>query len=165
MKKSLLGALLLALASVIHAQSLERSVIAGGGTVDKHPDFTLEWTLGEVAVQTYDTPRGRLSEGFHQPKISILPVFPVPEEPVLRSIAVFPNPTATSIRIRAQLDERQSTATLVFDADGRLLPLSFSALGAIDREVNLEAYPAGVYRLLIQEPEGRILHVSQIIKQ
>lgn len=165
MKKALLGALLLALASVIHAQSIERSVIAGGGTVDNHPAFTLEWTLGEAAVQTYDTPRGRLSEGFHQPKISIRPVFPIPEEPVVQPVAVFPNPTATSIRIRAQLDERQSSTTLVFDANGRLLPLSFSALGAIDREVNLEAYPAGVYRLLIREPEGRILHVSQIIKQ
>lgn len=165
MKKALLGALLLALASGIHAQSIERSVIAGGGTVDTHPAFTLEWTLGEAAVQTYDTPRGQLSEGFHQAKINVLPVFPVLETPAVRPITVFPNPTATSIRIRAQLDERQSTRTLIFDAGGQLLPLSFSAIGSIDRELSLEAYPAGVYRLLIRQSNGRLLHVSQVVKQ
>lgn len=51
----------------INAQSFMREVIGSAGTYAESAHFSMEWTIGEVIINTYGNSGIYFTQGFHQP--------------------------------------------------------------------------------------------------
>src|SRR6188768_1810006 len=75
-----------------HAQTLERQVIASTGTFADAGSLKLEYTLGDLVVNTTLLTNAPFTQGFHQaPRLDDTQVMPAP---VAGTPTAFPNPTA-----------------------------------------------------------------------
>lgn len=70
-------------------------LISSAGQVDSNNFVQLEWSLGEISINSY-TPDLRLSEGFHQPKYTITSV---DTENPLNELKISPNPTTGFVHL------------------------------------------------------------------
>ncbi|HSU51599.1 MAG TPA: hypothetical protein VLJ41_13435 [Segetibacter sp.] len=52
-------------------QQNEQSVIATAGDISKAGDISLEWTLGERAIESVSTSSSLYTQGFHQPLLEV----------------------------------------------------------------------------------------------
>lgn len=148
------------------AQSLDRSVISSAGTVEEFGGLSLEWTLGEIAVHSYSHESGQVTEGFHQPLISVFPVMGRTGVTISNDnrFAVFPNPTSAKVLVRANLDQAEEVHLLLYDALGRqMLPIN-KISEQIDVTLDLEAYQAGAYLLIVRDHKDQVIHTTRILK-
>lgn len=53
------------------AQSIEREVVASSGDYFENANFSLSWTIGEIATETYTGIDNILTQGFQQPGITL----------------------------------------------------------------------------------------------
>jgi hypothetical protein len=96
------------------AQSLERRVIASGGTSVTTP-LHLDYTIGETAVIPLTSSGIVVTQGFHQP-FSIIPgdnIFPY--------LIIFPNPTAGDAEARFILSIPAKLTISIYNAVGQLM--------------------------------------------
>jgi hypothetical protein len=100
----------------MHAQSLERKVIASGGASITSP-LQVDYTIGEMAVETatvFNTII--LTQGFQQPYYVIIPnnnIFPY--------LVIYPNPAAGNALARFVLAAPAKMTISIYDATGKLL--------------------------------------------
>jgi len=71
MKTLILTIVFLVGALICSAQSIERDVVASSGDYYEGANISLSWTLGEIAVETYDNGSNILTQGFQQPGITL----------------------------------------------------------------------------------------------
>ncbi len=71
MKKTLLMSAFLTLMGWTYAQTLDPSVIASGGGIHATDHLSLEWTLGEMAVEAIYFEDEMITEGYHQPMLTV----------------------------------------------------------------------------------------------
>jgi hypothetical protein len=119
----------------------------------------VDWTLGEIAIQTYDNGPNILTAGFHQPSLLVMKT---PDERISSSIvSVYPNPATDKITISRISDLHSDAKVKIFDAFGRLI--SFNNLSADESTISLATLPAGIYTLkvIINDTEN---HQFKIIK-
>ncbi|MCO6492470.1 MAG: T9SS type A sorting domain-containing protein [Phaeodactylibacter sp.] len=139
-----------------------QSVLGSAGEVESAGDMRLEWTLGELATATAYYAGGQVTEGFHQPLLSIVPVSLF--TPVNERINVFPNPTAALVHIAADPESGGALQLLLFDAGGRLLLRKQGPAGQGPETVDLSGRDAGTYLLNICNGNGQVIHAARIIK-
>lgn len=82
---------LLVFISFASAQQLMPTIIATTGEFTSVSTFSLEWTLGELAVNAFEVNDHQITEGFHQPSLSTS-IDTV--EGFDFTIKIFPNPTS-----------------------------------------------------------------------
>ncbi len=99
---------------------------------------SLEWSLGEISIENYN----QLSEGFHQPTISILNI----EEQSELDIDIFPNPTVEKINIHSSKNAKVSLSLL--DVNGRIV---YKEIFSKEIELNLSNQPSGIYILHLEQ--------------
>ena len=51
----------------VFSQASDLQIVASAGSSFETNEIILDWTLGELMVQTLDRPSGMISQGFHQP--------------------------------------------------------------------------------------------------
>jgi gliding motility-associated-like protein len=49
------------------AQSVSRSIVSSTGDFATFSEGSMSWTIGEVSIDTYTSPFGYMTQGFHQP--------------------------------------------------------------------------------------------------
>ncbi|MCB0580931.1 MAG: T9SS type A sorting domain-containing protein [Phaeodactylibacter sp.] len=162
MKKLMLCISVFFLPAALVAQSAERSVLGSAGKAESTGNITLEWTLGELATATAYYPGGQLTEGFHQPLLSIEPASLF--SPVDERIKVFPNPTAALVHVAADPESGETLQLLLFDANGRLLLRKQMPAGQGPETVDLSGRDAGTYFLNICNGSGQAIHAARIMK-
>lgn len=161
----------LALSLGASAQSgLSPSVIASSGRTSHSGKIQLDWTLGEVAVATLSTPSGFLTEGFQQPEVrfveSVQPNLPdasggMPAE----AITIAPNPVSTLLTIQLPETWRQSASTAVLsNGNGQQIQITQITSGVATSEIDLQAYPAGMYWLHLVAKDDRQVQTFKVIK-
>ena len=100
----------------MHAQSLERKVIASGGASITSP-LQVDYTIGEMAVETATVSNTIiLTQGFQQPYYVIIPnnnIFPY--------LVIYPNPAAGNALARFVLAAPAKMTISIYDATGKLL--------------------------------------------
>ncbi|MFA6260574.1 MAG: gliding motility-associated C-terminal domain-containing protein [Bacteroidia bacterium] len=65
-----------------NAQFISRAVISSAGATANAPGMSMDWTIGEVIVETAAGTNHMLTQGFHQPDLLVIPVvkgFFIPE--------------------------------------------------------------------------------------
>ena len=143
------------------AQNAPRTVVGNAGDYYESLQFgNLHFTVGELAVSRLQNGLV-LSEGFHQGYYELLVSSEDPQPPAWE-VAVYPNPTATTVTVSTASTTAGRAA--LYDAQGRLLhdrPLQ-SGSAAFD----LSAYPAGSYWLRLQDAAGqrRSFQVQKVVR-
>jgi hypothetical protein len=134
----------LLLVGTLRAQSLSNSVIGSSGADFSSGNNQLSWTIGEPVVSTLSAANNQLTQGFHQPYITVSSI----EINESFSVKVFPNPTHEAISV---VFENPANCQLeIFDMLGRKLQV-FSLKNADNSIISLSDYPSGNYLLRITE--------------
>ena len=152
------------------AQTLSPSVLATDGAISHGKTITLEWTLGEAAVQTIRSPDGLLTEGFHQPTILIedlevaSPNIDTKVHTGELQVTLAPNPVKSILHlsIRSELDE--TGIVQVVDLWGKTLKQIETNLSFETSDIDLTNLPAGMYMLYLRKQDGTFLKTFKITK-
>ncbi|MEZ5072805.1 MAG: hypothetical protein R2751_18085 [Bacteroidales bacterium] len=116
---SLPAVLLLTLTHLSGQTELTPSVVASAGGYAEGSNFSISWTLGELAVSTLTGGNLILTQGFQQPLAMSTGTGPVIAE--LSNISVFPNPVEEMIHIRFDLNLTSDYRIEIQDVTGRIL--------------------------------------------
>lgn len=84
----------------VNAQNNSPSVIASAGGIAKATTLTLEWTMGEYAVETLVSGDKMYTQGFNQPFLIYAYADKNPVDQNLHTIEVSPNPVRTILNFK-----------------------------------------------------------------
>lgn len=155
------------------AQALERSVIGAQGATQTAGDITVEWTLGELAVDVLKSDARLLTEGFHQPVIRVqLPLIDVDvdgEEPsvyenTILNIKVFPNPVIALLNIEIEHSGHSRMHVHLTDMLGVTHAAAILDTTVTQFEMDLSALSDGIYFMRFISPWGKTIATRKIIK-
>lgn len=150
---------LVAISYSSQAQSLSQTVIGSAGSFTPAPSGApLHWTVGEVAVQTFEG-TNILSEGFHQMYYDLLftPLWEVNNQIELK---LFPNPTAGWLRL-----ENESGASLNIVVSNLLgQHILSTTTDQFQHDFDLAVYPDGLYLFSVHK-NGQLIKTFKINKQ
>jgi|GEM_PF-1050471 len=142
-------------ANTLMAQRIEPKVMASTGGSGSAGGYTLEWTLGQTAVQTLKAGEYALTQGFHQPNLLVVGVRDVryPFE-----VQLSPNPFGTIVRLHS---EQSGLWWRAFTPDGKWA-VDFQP---IEKEglIDLHGAPQGVLILQLKDQRGQTISF-QLIK-
>ena len=108
----------LAVATLSAQVILAPSVISSGGGHFDGDNFSISWTLGELAVTTLTGGDLILTQGFQQPFITGVGIA---EKEMDWQISVYPNPVSDELRIRFDIPDPGDYFIEVQDVMGRLM--------------------------------------------
>ena len=137
--------------SGIIGQNIQRSVISNGGEDISNGSISIQFTLGELAIDKYKNEYFSVQEGFHAGTISntSTPVFNHHKD---FSVKVWPNPTAGLIFFEG-LKFSNYKRIIFFDQHGKVV-LTREIDGWMS--VNIDLLPSGLYTINIVTREGNV---------
>jgi len=171
--------MLAAFSASMRAQSLERNVIAAGGKTKIAGNIMLEYTIGETFVKTLSSPSNKITQGFHQPTVTVTRVMNEQEAPAVIEdaaerttaglateannfkVEIFPNPATDYIMVRTETVSQISTLTLI-DISGKLV--YSGKLNETEKRIDLGFLPNGKYFLSVRNEDGSINESFKLIK-
>ncbi|RMG78110.1 MAG: T9SS C-terminal target domain-containing protein [Bacteroidetes bacterium] len=137
-------------------QSLIMEVVASEGDLQVATSgMSLQWTLGEMAVERYQN-NEILTQGFHQVFDFATPVFENPYPDI--ELKVFPNPATNWLTIETTASE--TLEARLCDLHGRTL--YSSTVSNQMEKLNISALPGGTYLLHISGSKG-LIQIFKII--
>lgn len=125
------------------AQSISPEVLSSAGRSFRGVSIQIDWTLGETAITSLQTPYQQITQGFHQPHHAI--TNDLPEK--AGQIIVFPNPTQDVLQVEMLFIQDRHVHIQLYDVSGKLLWTREVSGQSILQEVNLSTYPNGNYLL------------------
>jgi hypothetical protein len=147
------------------AQTISPSVLASGGGSAKTSSGSLDWTLGEFAVETIYTDGKIYTQGFNQPFLIIRPSVVLTPAKSFYKISVAPNPVHSILNFKINsLNDIQVSVT-VADIHGKmLLRRKVNSAGGY-LQIDFTGLAAGSYVLTVREAaSGQIIQSFEIIK-
>lgn len=167
MKKNIL-LFMLALCILIEASSqrLSQTVIAPEGGSSTTGSITLEWTLGELAVESLASGNRLYTQGFHQPisvKILYQPPVPLLPEPGFE-IIVAPNPVQSLLMIYSISPMTRSLRFTLSDITGKQLWSRSNVAATSTNRIDMTGIVAGLYILNVHDASGQLLRTYKIMK-
>jgi hypothetical protein len=128
--------LILVFNNFLFAQSISPNVVNTAGTILQNNMAILEWSLGEVSINTLSNSSHILTQGFLQPKLTIVAIQDFNEGGIFLS----PNPTSDYIEIQSiNFDIVKYT---ILDISGRSLKSN-----DFNSRIDLSDLPTGLYIL------------------
>ena len=166
-KTILLCTLLLCFSFYGVAQRISSSVIAAAGETSKTDQITLDWTMGEIAVETFPTAGGMLTQGFHQPLL-ILPsnyveLFPRPGAPGF-TVKINPNPVRALLYISLKSFDNRKVNINLSDVNGKFLYNTSTNTKEGYVIIDMQQYASGIYLLFITNPLNSSIYTYKIVK-
>jgi hypothetical protein len=165
MKKVLLTFIGAGIISFACAQQTNLAVIAPSGNSDTANGVVIDWTMGELAIMSLETPGGFFTQGFHQPNISVetlqVPNLNTAEEVVM---TVRPNPVSAKLLIDFDIAPGGTAMLTLMNMEGALLKKQQVALEPGSLEWNTVEYPAGIYILSLRKEDGTLIRSFKIVK-
>jgi hypothetical protein len=161
MKKLNLMFVLLFVATILSAQSVEQQTISSMGTYSENGP-SLSTTVGQPANKTLETSDVILTQGFQQTKVIISSVeTPLPKEEI--EATIYPNPSTDKISVKCSDELLNEHPTLVLrDMTGRLV---------VDRKmtstveiIDLQSLSEGYYLLSVITKTARNTYKIQKLK-
>jgi len=142
------------------AQRIDPAVIAVSGGHVVSPSGSVDWTVGQTAVQTWSHAGGTVAEGFQH---AFLKVIAVREQSVPFTLDLFPNPTRHSVLV--SLTGMEDDLSLVlFNLLGE--PVLRKELRGGERlaRLSFDALPSGLYMLVAFSGSGERMAMYKIVK-
>lgn len=148
---------------------LSQSILAADGGSGQSGSINIEWTLGEFAISSLQTTNGWITEGFHQPHLSISPIpaiglVPEKEKNEVRySISLAPNPVRYQLQIKVKHQEAIPMTLQLLHANGSLLIRQHIETPS-DFQLDLSKYASGLYIVQFLEKKGQLIEAYKITK-
>ena len=160
MKKILLTGLGILIVCFVSAQSVTPELVSSSGGHYEGSSYQLDWSIGEVAVETYTGTTYTLSQGFHQNTYTVTAVKKLKFDNV--EITAYPNPTSDFITIKNS-DKLQKDLTVeVADIQGKIYLIE--KYTSDKKKVNFAKFSAGMYFLNVKL-KGTTIKSFKIIKK
>lgn len=158
MKRNLIVSLMLLSVLSLRAQ-IKQEVIASAGGYNGASGVSLSWTLGETIIPTFTNGGITLTHGFQQQLI----VTAVEEnlEDVVK-VTIFPNPASDVINIKFETPLNGEVKLYLIDSNGRMLKTDFMEETMVEKEINLQDIPAGLY--FLKMIKGKLSNVYKVVK-
>jgi hypothetical protein len=158
MKRSILFIFTILLAFSLSAQ-VKQEVIASAGGYSVASGVSLSWTLGETIIPTFTNGGLTLTHGFQQQLI----VTAVEEnlEDVVK-VTLYPNPASDIVNIKLGSPLDGEVKLFLLDSRGKLIKTDFMEETAVEKEINLQDLPAGLY--LLKMTKGKLSNVYKVVK-
>lgn len=141
--------------------SAGQQVVATAGNSWSVPGYTVEWTLGEIAIETYNATGIILTQGMHQPGLSINNVYDSPLYSM--EIKVFPNPVNDILILELIKSGNMQFRYELSDITGRIIQIR--QIQSSREEINLDNYNSGIYLLRIMTTDNQPVKLYKIIKR
>lgn len=137
----------------VNAQSFAPEVWASAGGYHADSKGSVAWTLGETVIETATNAASNLTvtQGFHQPSVSISTGTTQQPKDISPVFTVFPNPTSGIVRIKLSKPMEKPVQVSLFNTLGQLIQSNLWQPngGAAEMELSLENLANGVYFLQI----------------
>lgn len=161
------------IATWLNAQSLNPSVMSAGGEQNQTETLSLEWTLGELAIDYLNSLDIVISEGFHQ---SFLEVIEIPYDLFFEEMAdqkdtsfdctidVWPNPTQSILNIKIESEVEEGISLELIDILGQKIMSkeNYEPNGLF--ELDFSEKKAGTYLLKFLRNDGSLIKTIINIK-
>lgn len=133
----------------------EQNVVSSSGGQYFFSTGSMTWTVGEVIINTVESPDNKLTQGFNQTNINIVGI----TEYIHKiKISVFPNPTTDFINI----ESTKKTTLKIYDLSQKLI--LEKALNKKEK-VDLSQLSSGTYFLAFYKNNKRVKTVKIIIQK
>lgn len=163
MKKFIIFFAICVLGEYSFGQSISSQVIASTGDYSESSDYSISWTLGEIAIETLESSAYILTQGFHQGYFEITSVDNPLEKNV--EIKVYPNPATDYIFVSLESDEVRSAMIELYDLDGRIVLKENWDSPEGPYPIDLSGLTSAQYLLKILTRTGKPLQTFKIIKR
>lgn len=153
MKKTILFAV--AVTTVLHLHAQE--VVSASGETYTNASGSIDYTIGEVAIETISDPSNQLTQGMHQP---ILQINAIDENEGI-AFNLFPNPVSSNatLVVSAVTPGMQYE---IFDQLGKLVLTN--NITSTSTSIELLNVAMGQYSLKLTDADKNIYQTFQIIK-
>ena len=152
MKKLLLfGAL--ALSSVTYAQE----IVSTQGDSYTNGSGSIDFTIGEVVINTGTDGTNDLTQGFHQTNWNFLGVDNHEQN---SEATVYPNPMGTELYI--QTENFEYVSYVLYDATGRIV--AENKLNALQTGIDVSTFAPSSYSLVLQDENQNKIKTFKLIK-
>ena len=142
----------------VSGQTQQVMTTAGGN--GQGTNTQIEWTLGETIVTTFSTADTILTQGFHQPLLTVTAINTY-DSPDIR-IQVYPNPAQDQLMIQLGCVEIKDFRYVLYDMNGKFLRQQI--LLSDITNINMDNYLPGIYLLKILKKDIEI-QVFEIMKR
>ncbi len=137
-----------------------QEVVSSGGETQKVSGYEVSWTIGEPVIETFSGSANILTQGFHQPKLSVTPISEFQNSGI--ELKVYPNPTSDFVIIQTN-GLTENLRYLLFDINGKLLENEL--ITSEKTKMNLKNYSGGQYVLKLICNSNQPVQNFKIIKR
>ena len=162
MKKFIILLLSFGFSAILTGQDTDLRVAASAGASFSTNDFSLDWTLGEVMIETMENTSMMLSNGFHQPDYTLVSVKPIAGKAGLR--LVLPNPFSDELNIKMSCADIERGLFRLYSITGNpVWEKSFSGKEVVENYASA-ALPAGPYILAVSFTNDPLVYSYMLLK-
>ncbi len=133
------------------SQAVAPDVVGSTGDFYANAGGQVQWTVGEVMVETYQSGNNYVTQGFHQPNYGVLIGMP---NASLLDLSIFPNPATDNISLKfGTIGGNYSL--YIYDITGNTLRAEQFTAGAGGlHTLSVKDFANGVYFLSLREENG-----------
>ena len=153
MKKLLLVFLLLAMIKG-QSQEISPNLLTSSGDFFTQGNYSLSWSLGEIAIETFITNNAILTQGFQQTNLSTssIRIADVEDE----SMQIYPNPASDQLFISIQSELHEDLSLEIIDLLGVKKVTQFIDKKISITEINTSNLETGTYIVIVWSEENKV---------
>jgi hypothetical protein len=147
--------------SVGQAQILSPTVVTTAGNTGTSANSIVDWTLGEIAIETLTQTSSILTQGFHQNFVG----HPNAVELIIDSeFAFYPNPARDLLYLTFKKSIKVQYQIELFNMKGLKVRNAIVEPECNIEKIDLNNLPGGIYLLKISTIEGKTLKTNKFVK-
>ncbi len=159
MKEMLMFVMTFFVVLTIKGQSTSPELISSGGDSFFNATYQINWSIGEIQIETYMNTSYILTQGFHQNTYTVTNIIDILESGIY--VSVYPNPATDFINIHIEGKQFEGLKYILTDIYGKELETK-RILSNID-QINFVKFPVGTYILLIKK-DDQLVKSFKIVK-
>ena len=150
---------------IAYSQQLSPSLISAAGGISKIQGITLEWSLGEIAIESVSASNRLYTQGFHQPTllVSAFQKGIISAESTF-NISIAPNPVQSTLQISYVVSTEQELYVILSDFMGQTYVTKKLSEKTGFATIEMSGMIAGAYFLRVQTKDGVLIKSFKIIK-
>jgi hypothetical protein len=142
------------------SQTARPELICSAGDSYSNSSYLMDWSIGELSIETYTSSTMIISQGFHQGEYVVTRIDEIPFFDF--SITAFPNPTSDLICLKVESTKVEHINYAVSDISGKVL-LNGNTANQLE-QINFSNYAPGVYFMSVTQ-NNKLLKSFKIIKK
>jgi hypothetical protein len=168
MKKIILVTLIFSFSfNFVKSQRATPDVLASAGDYYTSSTCNVNWTLGEISIESFSTTSGIFTQGFNQPDIYFLAIKDNAQP--IKNFNIYPNPSSDYFNIEITGLKATDIYIDLVDLSGKKLSLPSFILktqpdGSVSNQYNISSIASGAYILHVYSHDDTVNKTYKLIK-